>query len=169
MYRCRSIALSLDYPSVVSGHGLWQFEQSAELAVSIIRSVLAEPEADWNECMVNVNFPSALSSFIRGARVVKQGRSRFRNWYTKVEKLDEVEQQQHPDRRRYRLEGEMELSDDPADLDIDTTALKADYVTVTPLFMFLDMSDEQFSLFSRRMSQWPVFDELKRRCALVEP
>ncbi len=123
---CPAIAFSLDVPR----GGLWHFAVAAQHAVTIVDAVLGHglPKG----IALNVNFPDLPREKIRGMRLVHQGESGF------FEEGYEEEVSSGP-RRRFRLEGELRDLDPGEDYDL--AALRAGWITVTPIGLRLERQE----------------------------
>lgn len=151
IYDIPSIALSLDDPH--SG-GFWHFAQSAALAVPIIDQVLFDQShtGAWTNLCCNVNFPNIPQKDLKGYKLVRQGTSRFTDFY--VEKpLTEDEKKLYPNRRQFRLEGAFVMKDDGEEW--DSYALKAGWITITPI----SCSNENGACraLADKIKSWPCF------------
>lgn len=157
-----SIALSLDYPEK---GGVWHYAQSAELALKVIERVCengfslpadgdGSESIDFKSICVNVNFPNLGAEKIKGWKVVSQGTSQFRDWFVE-QKRTEDEVREHPTRRVFRIDGEMEVSD-PDDT-LDSFALKAGYVTVTPLSLLFQSRLSLSAAKAMETDRWNEF------------
>ncbi len=119
-----SISVSLEYTQKP------RFETSAKIAALLSRFVLRNglPE----DTILNVNVPAIPASRIKGIKYTRQGRSRWE---------DEFFQRKDPKNKDYFwLAGKMRILD--RDEDIDQIALKAGYVSVTPIHF--DLTHQQY-------------------------
>lgn len=119
-----ALALSLEEPR----QGLWHFALASELSLPLIEAVLERGLPPWTA--LNVNIPNRPQRDLRGRRLTRQGLSGFQEYY--------VEEGPEGPRRRFRLEGTLRYRDE--DEEIDAVALRAGWISVTPLG--LSMGDE---------------------------
>lgn len=131
-----AVALSLDIPA----SGLWHFALAAEMSVPLIDAVLENGLQPWTA--LNINLPNRPQAEIKGARLARQGRSGFKEYY--------VEEKREGNRRRFRLEGSMVFRDHEAA--VDAVALRQGWITVTPLGLSLQQ-DEAWE----RLKSWKAF------------
>jgi len=110
-------ALSLDVPQI----GSWDFRLAAELCLPIVAELFAQGLPAWSA--LNVNLPNLPHDEIKGVKLTRHGLSGFREYYT--------EEPGEGARRRFRLEGTMVFRD--SDPDLDAVALRAGWISVTPL------------------------------------
>lgn len=118
-----SISISLEYADKPD------FEPAAKVAVTFARFVLKYGlPADT---ILNVNVPAIPSGKIKGIKYTRQGRSRWD---------DEFFQRKDPKNKDYFwLAGKMRIMD--SEPDIDQLALKAGYISVTPIHFDLTHHD----------------------------
>ena len=110
-----SISVSLEYTKKPN------FETAAKVAITFAKFVLEYglPE----DTILNVNVPAIPASKIKGIKYTRQGRSRWD---------DEFYQRKDPKNKDYYwLAGKMHIFD--RDDDVDQMALKAGFVSVTPI------------------------------------
>ena len=132
-----SIALSLDIPR----SGQWHFAFAAEKTITIVDAVLSHGLP--NGIALNVNFPDATASTVRGMKVTKQGVSGFfEQGYEEGEAMGA--------RRRFRLEGELRILD--PDESFDMSALRAGWITVTPIGLAVERAD-----VASQIQKMPIF------------
>lgn len=131
-----ALALSLDVPET----GLWHFALAAELSLPLVEAALEHGLPAWTA--LNINLPNRPQQEIRGVRLTRHGLSGFKEYY--------VEERPEGARRRFRLEGTMVYRD--AGEEIDGVALRAGWISVTPLG--LNMQDETAW---KHIAGWKVF------------
>ena len=111
------VALSVDYPEDGSEPS---YEAPARFAVEFIGCLLRSGRSALPP-VLNINFPAA--SPWKGVQWSRQSRSGFREYYSENEKGGWP--------RRFQVDGDYLLVEEA--LDFDACALKAGYVSVTPL------------------------------------
>jgi 5'-nucleotidase len=106
-----------------------EWETAARVAREITRQILATPMP--RGVLLNVNIPNLPYDQLKGVKITRMGRSRFIEKFHK--RLDPR------GRTYYWLDGELEVQDDGDDVDIH--AVRAGYVSVTPIHLDLTAYD----------------------------
>ena len=112
-----ALALSLDVPR----DGIWHFALAAELSLPLIEAALAQGLPEWTA--LNVNIPNRPQAELKGLRLVRPGKSGFKEYY--------IEEPPEGALRRFRLEGAMVYRD--KDEDCDSVALSDNWLAVSVL------------------------------------
>jgi len=112
----------------VSRVGGSRFDYAGEYVLKLIETLA---EKGFPKLLLNVNIPSIPADEIKGVRLTRQGRVRFRDYFDK--------RQDPSGRTYYWLTGE--LTDSEEGTDIDSTAVKEGYVSITPIHY--DLTDEK--------------------------
>lgn len=104
-----SIAASLSYPTNSS---IWHFASSAAIVVRIMEVMLEKGEVEKYKSVININVPNIPPSEIKGVKVVKQGSSKFEEYYVEAKKGESDE-----NTKTFRLEGKMKVYDPSEEYD----------------------------------------------------
>ena len=119
-----SIAISLDT--------FTKPDFSAAAAFAVKLSVLMKKRSLPPGTLLNVNLPNIAASKIKGVRVTNQSRTSFNDWFDK--------RTDPHGNTYYWMTGDFKTKD--ADRDSDVNALKAGYISVTPIQF--DLTDYKF-------------------------
>eukprot|EP01116_Phalansterium_solitarium_P021860 TRINITY_DN6990_c0_g1_i1.p1 TRINITY_DN6990_c0_g1~~TRINITY_DN6990_c0_g1_i1.p1 ORF type:complete len:295 (+),score=80.91 TRINITY_DN6990_c0_g1_i1:57-941(+) len=137
-----SVALSLDFPpNWHKGTEYWPYDKAAARCLPFVEQVLADPLP--RGVALNINFPNKMDE-VKGVRWCKQGVSMWDETFL----LETGE-----DGKRYlSMRGRMAMRD--ASLDYDENALRAGWITVTPVGFQQDVPAE-----AQRLSSWSMFTQ----------
>lgn len=113
---CPSIAVSIDTFKPTPA----QYEKAADVALSVAKLVTKK---GFPKCLLNINLPDLPPKKMKGLKVTRQGMSRF---------IEFFERRQDPRGHKYYwLDGE--LVDNAPESDSDYNAVRAGYISITPL------------------------------------
>lgn len=130
-----SIALSQEFPK----ESLWHYEVAAVMALEFIENL---DFAKLDPCMcININIPNLPLKEIKGFAPTKQGSSNYNEYYNELEDFG--------GRKRYQLEGKMQLSD--STMESDYFAVTQGYVSVGLLTPYMNHPK------SDSLASWKIF------------
>ena len=115
------------------------FSYCAKFAVKLLGKIIE------NGCprgtLLNVNVPSVPEDQIKGVSITRQGKAQFREYFDK--------QTDDQNRTYYRLKGDLDDVDEAFDADI--TAIKNNYISITPIHYDLT----NYSLI-KNLNKWKI-------------
>lgn len=135
MHSIPSIACSMNYPKESS---IWHYPSAARIVVNLAEKFFNEnlfPQ--FVKTVININIPNISPSEIKGVKYVKQGYSKFLDYYQEVKNTDTNK----PNQRSFRLEGK--LNDVDQSNEFDTKALLEGYITLTTLGLIYSSEDNE--------------------------
>ncbi len=127
---CCSAAVSMAYKGGVC------YDYSSEFAVKLLRMLA---DRGFPSVLLNINIPLIPAEEIKGIKLTRQGKMQFREYFDK--------RQDPSGRTYYWLTGEVVNNEEGPE--VDSTALKEGYVSITPIHY--DLTDKELL---RQLKDW---------------